>query len=263
MVLHPPYLKKTLRIALVVGTVLFAINQLDVVLSGRATTVVWLKAGLTYCVPFVVSNLGLLISARRDPGDNSERRVRRVLFCRRMQLTAQVTENRRLGPGSFVLRLSGCQALGEARPGQFVMLRGAWGRNPLLPRAFSILRTLPDGGCEILVKAVGRGTRLLAALEAGQPLALLGPLGHAFPAPAPGRLDLLVAGGVGLAPLLWHAERAQAAGAQVELFYGARSAADSGVARRDRARPAARFTWPPRTAAAARMAGSPRPSRSA
>lgn len=65
VVLYPPHLRKTLRVALVVGTILFAINQLDVVLAGHATTKVWLKVGLTYVVPFVVSNWGLLIGLRR------------------------------------------------------------------------------------------------------------------------------------------------------------------------------------------------------
>jgi dihydroorotate dehydrogenase electron transfer subunit len=106
------------------------------------------------------------------------------------------------------------------------MLRGEWGRDPLLPRAFSILRTRPDGGCEILVKAIGRGTRLLAELAAGAGVSVLGPLGREFPAPEVGRSDLLVAGGVGLAPLLWHAEAARASGIACELFYGARSARD-------------------------------------
>jgi hypothetical protein len=49
-----------LRIALVVGVVLTAINQLDVILSGDATTMVWVKCGLNFVVPFVVPNLGLL-----------------------------------------------------------------------------------------------------------------------------------------------------------------------------------------------------------
>jgi len=62
---HGPYLLRTGRIALVVGTVLFAINQLDVVLSGRASAVVWIKVGVTYCVPFAVSNFGVLIGTRR------------------------------------------------------------------------------------------------------------------------------------------------------------------------------------------------------
>ncbi len=144
-----------------------------------------------------------------------------------MYVTANVVENRALGRGNYVLGLSGCSSLAGAQPGQFVMVRGEWGRDPLLPRAFSILRTLPDGGCEILAKAVGRGTRLLEHVAAGAPLSVLGPLGRRFPAPEATRVDLLVAGGVGLAPLLWHAEAAQAAGVGgVELFYGARSAAD-------------------------------------
>jgi dihydroorotate dehydrogenase electron transfer subunit len=143
-----------------------------------------------------------------------------------MQFVSRVVENRPLGRGGFVLRLDGQGELAQAQPGQFVMVRGDWGRDPLLPRAFSILRTLPDGGCELLVKAVGRGTRLLELAEPGARLSLLGPLGRRFPAPEAGRTDLLVAGGVGLAPLLWHAEVARLTGSEVELFYGARSAAD-------------------------------------
>lgn len=144
-----------------------------------------------------------------------------------MYVTASLVDNRHLGRGSYVLRLSRCEALSGAQPGQFVMLRGEWGRDPLLPRAFSILRMLPNGECEILAKAIGRGTRLLQLTPPGAPLYVLGPLGQRFPAPDPARHDLLVAGGVGLAPLLWHAEAARDAGVGgVELFYGARTAED-------------------------------------
>ena len=65
VVLYRPHLHKTIRIALVVGTVLFAINQLDVVLRGAATPLVWFKVAVTYLVPFCVSNLGILIASRR------------------------------------------------------------------------------------------------------------------------------------------------------------------------------------------------------
>lgn len=51
--------------ALVVGAVLFCINQLDVVASGDATLWVWVKVGVTYLVPFCVSNAGLLVGTRR------------------------------------------------------------------------------------------------------------------------------------------------------------------------------------------------------
>lgn len=65
VVSHGPHLRRTVLTALVIGTVLFAINQLNVVVSGHATGVVWLKSGLTYCVPFVVSNIGILIATHR------------------------------------------------------------------------------------------------------------------------------------------------------------------------------------------------------
>jgi hypothetical protein len=51
------HLRRTVRIALVVGVVLTAINQSDVILSGDATTATWVKCGLSFVVPFVVSNL--------------------------------------------------------------------------------------------------------------------------------------------------------------------------------------------------------------
>jgi len=66
VVLHRPHLRATARIALIVGTVLFAINQLDVVLRGDATTATWVKGAVTYVVPFVVANLGVL-TATREP----------------------------------------------------------------------------------------------------------------------------------------------------------------------------------------------------
>ena len=58
------HLRRTLRIALVVGIVLTAINQLDVILRGDATAFTWGKCALNFVVPFIVSNLGLL-SGRR------------------------------------------------------------------------------------------------------------------------------------------------------------------------------------------------------
>lgn len=72
VVLYPPHLRKTVRIALVVGTILFAINQLDVVLRGDATVALWLKAALTYVVPFGVSNSGILVATRRPSEQDTD-----------------------------------------------------------------------------------------------------------------------------------------------------------------------------------------------
>jgi hypothetical protein len=65
VVTYRPHLRKTITIALVVGTVLFCINQLDVVLRGDATALIWVKSAVTYLVPFGVSNAGVLVASRR------------------------------------------------------------------------------------------------------------------------------------------------------------------------------------------------------
>lgn len=62
----PSNLRKTIRIALIVGTILFLINQLDIVLKGKATAFIWFKVFLTYVVPLVVSNLGILVATKRQ-----------------------------------------------------------------------------------------------------------------------------------------------------------------------------------------------------
>ena len=60
------HLRRTVKIALVVGTILTLINQADVIIAGDAEALTWVKVGLNYCVPFVVSNLGLLAGKRAE-----------------------------------------------------------------------------------------------------------------------------------------------------------------------------------------------------
>lgn len=61
---EPANLRKTLRIALVVGSVLTLINQGDVLVRGEATVLTGVKIGLNFVVPFIVSNLGVLAGDR-------------------------------------------------------------------------------------------------------------------------------------------------------------------------------------------------------
>ena len=141
---------------------------------------------------------------------------------------AKISENRVLGGGYFVLQLVGCESLASARPGQFVMIRGSWGRDPLLPRAFSLMSVGPDGRAEILAKTVGRGTALLERALPGAEIDILGPLGTSFPEPSAETIDLLVAGGVGLPPMFMQAALAAERGQvdRSEMIYGGRSAPD-------------------------------------
>jgi hypothetical protein len=64
IVLRREHLRQTMRIALIVGVILTLINQADVIFGGDATAGTWIKTGLNFCVPFVVSNLGLIAGKR-------------------------------------------------------------------------------------------------------------------------------------------------------------------------------------------------------
>jgi hypothetical protein len=70
VVRYRPHLLRTIRVALLVGTIIFAINQLDVVLRHKATLATYLKCAVTYLVPFCVSNYGILVATHRGEGVN-------------------------------------------------------------------------------------------------------------------------------------------------------------------------------------------------
>lgn len=57
---YPRVRDRALRVALVVGVVLFAINQLDVVLRGEISPVTVAKIVLTFAVPYLVSTYSAL-----------------------------------------------------------------------------------------------------------------------------------------------------------------------------------------------------------
>lgn len=63
--LRRKHLRRTLRIALIVGALLTVINQSAVIAGGDATWKTWVRCALNFVVPFVVSNVGLL-SGRRS-----------------------------------------------------------------------------------------------------------------------------------------------------------------------------------------------------
>jgi dihydroorotate dehydrogenase electron transfer subunit len=85
-------------------------------------------------------------------------------------------------------------------PGQFFMLE-APGR--LLPRPMSLCQA-PPGELAFLVDPVGPGTRALCALAPGEAIHVLGPLGRGFDLDV--SKPLLVAGGIGIAPMPYLAE---------------------------------------------------------
>ncbi|MBM3246070.1 MAG: dihydroorotate dehydrogenase electron transfer subunit [Candidatus Omnitrophica bacterium] len=138
------------------------------------------------------------------------------------QLKAKLFDNQRVKDNYFRLLLRAPQIAELAQPGQFVQVKIGDGCQPLLRRPFSIHRisqgsprhhvtTSPNYELiEILYEVLGQGTQLLAQKKAGEYLDIIGPLGNGFNYRATGdgrRATVLVAGGMGVAPLLFLADR--------------------------------------------------------
>ena len=117
------------------------------------------------------------------------------------------------------------EALLAARPGQFVMVElPAFAAPPI-----SISRIRPDG-LDLTIRSAGPATAALTGVTTGAQVALRGPLGRGWPIDAAiGRDVVIVAGGIGLAPLRPLIEAILADRVRfgaIHLFSGARTPRD-------------------------------------
>ncbi len=138
-------------------------------------------------------------------------------------LRTRITEVEYPAPHHALLRFAADEPI-PGIPGEFVMIRGDWGVHPVLPRAFSLVESGATGS--VLVKAIGEGTERLAGMQVGDELVVFGPLGKGYRIDDSDRRQILVAGGVGVAPLKFMAEQMAAAGRRATFLYGARTEHD-------------------------------------
>jgi dihydroorotate dehydrogenase electron transfer subunit len=124
-------------------------------------------------------------------------------------------ENAEIAKNIFRIRLSGDF---QGAPGQFYMLRGWEGNDPFLPRPISIA-DLREGVLTMIYEVRGKGTHIISSLKPGDTLSLLGPLGNGFQLEE-GKRVAIVAGGIGIAPMLY---LAKSLGAKAYLYAGFRS----------------------------------------
>ncbi|OGO33133.1 MAG: hypothetical protein A2Z29_05065 [Chloroflexi bacterium RBG_16_56_11] len=123
-------------------------------------------------------------------------------------------------PETYLIWLDAPEIATSASPGQFVMVR--CGDETILPRPVSIHRVEGDR-IVLLVNVVGKGTLWLSQQKKGGILDIFGPLGNGFSINPDAKNLLLVAGGIGIAPLYFLAETAITSGKKVTLINGARS----------------------------------------
>lgn len=119
----------------------------------------------------------------------------------------ELVNKEQLAADDWLLTLVAPQIAAVAQAGQFVHVRVPSTHDPLLRRPISImLAEKSHGQLQLLIRAAGRGTRILTATAVGGKLGLLGPLGTPFPMPEQEGDVLLVAGGIGVAPLIMLAD---------------------------------------------------------
>jgi dihydroorotate dehydrogenase electron transfer subunit len=136
------------------------------------------------------------------------------------QFTGKILSSRVLAADYHKIEFTWNKAAGAPQPGQFFTVRVSGGTAPLLrrPLAFSAFNAEKQTASMIFQKR-GRGTEILAAMETGEPLDVIGPLGKPFPMPDKKQKALLVAGGIGLGPVLFLASRLSGA----KLVFGCRT----------------------------------------
>lgn len=142
------------------------------------------------------------------------------------QTAARVARHLDYGAGHRWLDLDLPRGVTPPEPGQFVQLLLA----PIHSAAFlgrpmsvaSVAATRTGLRLGFLYAPVGLGTLALAQLSEGEEVQVLGPLGHGFPLDRPGT-PVLIAGGRGVAPVLFAARELAARRRRSEFLFGARS----------------------------------------
>ena len=143
----------------------------------------------------------------------------------------QVLWNKKLSVSYYRIGLNCSRNFFSARPGQFVMLRLTDRTSPLLSRPFSVHRIIKgEKGIEILYRVVGEFTGRLSEVKDGEWVDITGPLGNGFSLPENIGRIFIVAGGIGVAPMLFLSthilENKMAGSSDIKVFLGARSKED-------------------------------------
>ncbi|MBM3247816.1 MAG: dihydroorotate dehydrogenase electron transfer subunit [Candidatus Omnitrophica bacterium] len=145
------------------------------------------------------------------------------------QIKAKVIKNIEVMPDYYKMVLDAPSIAKSAKPGQFVNVLVGDKFEPLLRRPFSIHRIsnqkpVTSNQIEILYAVVGNGSEILSQKKSGAYLDVMGPLGNGF-SMLDTKYSILVAGGMGIAPLLFLAEttRVQYPASRIQILIGART----------------------------------------
>jgi len=140
----------------------------------------------------------------------------------KIQNIYKVLGNDKLSPHYWRLTFDAPELAAQVKPGQFVHIRcDEQGLQPFFRRPFSVYRARKY--VEIFYDVVGPGTKLLSLKKKGETLDVLGPLGVPFVMPpADTKQVVMIAGGIGIAPMLILSDMLKNKKYDLVLFYGGR-----------------------------------------
>ncbi len=125
------------------------------------------------------------------------------------QIKTKIISNKRFKDNYWHLEFESKSIAGSALPGQFVNIKVSGEAAPLLRRPLSIHKTC-GSRVRLFYEVLGMGTRILSTRKPGEFLDVIGPLGNGFDlrsAISDKQQAILVAGGMGVAPLVFLAEK--------------------------------------------------------
>ncbi|WP_372772326.1 dihydroorotate dehydrogenase electron transfer subunit [Mangrovibacterium sp.] len=138
-----------------------------------------------------------------------------------------LVENKKLNHDNFRLVLQAENELPPIFPGQFVNVEIKKATEIFLRRPFSVLDVDPEKKqFSLLVKILGRGSKVFTEYQAGDKVSVIFPLGNGFSMPEPTDKVLLIGGGSGVAPMLFLSKICGLKADQVHVLLGARSSND-------------------------------------
>jgi dihydroorotate dehydrogenase electron transfer subunit len=141
------------------------------------------------------------------------------------QFNAKILRNRQICADFYEMAFAWDSQATLPAPGQFFTVRVSQDTVPLLRRPFAVssfdekTRT-----AAMIYQRRGRGTEILCAKRKGDEIDVLGPLGRPFPLPERGQKALLVAGGIGVGPVLSLARLLKHRGNDLKMIFGCRTA---------------------------------------
>lgn len=136
----------------------------------------------------------------------------------------RILQNECVGEHLYIMKLSSPLIAGAIAAGQFIHMRIPCLEGHILRRPFSVYDAAPQAGTfDILYQTVGSTTDCMADLRIGDCIESIGPIGRGWSIPADCQRALLVAGGVGAAPLFMHARNLLEAGIETDVVLGART----------------------------------------